>query len=179
MIRNRYDYNFLACMCVVYHDFLDHLDGIVAKVQKVTYPNHDDPILGGFLDAFCDKIVNVLSIWSILIFVRFDNLSSYETFYLLAVCYGVMAYEIVIGIVRVQDFFLAKFKRDFKIEEKEKQENQDVKAITAASMEGKLKEKLESTGIAFLCLSVDKSQENQVNNICKFLFENFKITVPN
>jgi hypothetical protein len=155
-------------MCVVYHDFLDHLDGIVAKVHKVTYPNHDDPILGGFLDAFCDKIVNVLSIWSILIFVQFDQLSSYEAFYLLAICYGVMAYETVIGIVRVQDFFLAKFKRDFKIQEKEPQESQDAKAVTAASMEGKLKEKLESTGIAFLCLSVSKSQANPVNNICKF-----------
>lgn len=109
--NSRYDYNFLAFLCVVYHDFLDHLDGIVAKVQRNTYPNHDDPILGGFLDAFCDKIVNVLSIWTILQTTNFELLSSNESILFLVVCYGVMSYEIIIGIVRVDDFFMAKFKR--------------------------------------------------------------------
>lgn len=111
----RYDYNFMAFMCVVFHDFLDHLDGIVAKVQRVTYPNHDDPTLGGFLDAFCDKIVNVLSLWTIIQSTNFDLLTRNESIVYLFVCYGVIAYESVIGIVRVQDFFLAKFKKYFLI----------------------------------------------------------------
>ena len=34
-----------------------------------------------------------------------------STFIFLFVCYAVMAYESVIGVVRVQDFFLAKFKK--------------------------------------------------------------------
>jgi hypothetical protein len=34
-------------------------------------------------------------------------------------------------------------------------------------MEGKLKEKLESTGIAFLCMSAGKNNSNPILNICK------------
>ncbi len=95
----------MACLCVVFHDFLDHLDGIVAKVHKVTYPEYDDPILGGFLDAFCDKIVNVISIWTIIQYTDFNLVSFYEASVYLFICYAVISYETVIGIVRVQDFF--------------------------------------------------------------------------
>ena len=98
-------------MCVVFHDFLDHLDGIVAKVHRVTYPNEDDPLLGGFLDAFCDKIVNVLSIWTLLQFTDFDKVQNFETIIYLTLCYSVIAYETVIGVIRVQDYFLASFKK--------------------------------------------------------------------
>lgn len=111
IFNKRYDYNFWACMCVVFHDFLDHLDGIVAKVQRVTYPNHDDPLLGGFLDAFCDKIVNVLSIWTIIQSIDLSNASEVEIFFYLFISYAVISYESIIGVVRVQDFFLAKFKQ--------------------------------------------------------------------
>ena len=165
---HRYDYNELAFLCVVYHDFLDHLDGIVAKVHKVKYPGQDDPMLGGFLDAFCDKIVNVISIWTIIQAVNFDLASTNECAIFLFICYGVCAYETVIGIVRVQDYFTAKLKRDFKIEEKKASDSstETKQQITAASMEGKLKEKLESTGIAFLCMSASKLNANPINNIC-------------
>ena len=160
-------------MCVVYHDFLDHLDGIVAKVHKVKYPGIDDPMLGGFLDAFCDKIVNVISIWTIIQAVDFDLTTFNESFIFLFICYGVCAYETVIGIVRVQDYFTAKIKRDYKIEESEKKAvdvNENKQQVTAASMEGKLKEKLESTGIAFLCMSASKQNVNPINNICILIF---------
>lgn len=160
----KYDYNYSAFFCVVFHDFLDHLDGIVAKVQRQTYPNHDDPILGGFLDAFCDKIVNVLSIWSIMQAVNFDLVTNTQAFLFIFVCYAVMGYESVIGIVRVQDFFSVKFKRDYKIDDLKSSETADSSKVTAAAMEGKLKEKLESTGIALLCLSVSKSYLNPINS---------------
>ena len=160
----KYDYNWAAFFCVVYHDFLDHLDGIVAKTQKLTYPGHDDPLLGGFLDAFCDKIVNVFSIWTIIQTINVDNsLSETRTFLFLAICYGVVAYETVIGVVRVQDFFYAKFKKEFNLEDESKPEANPA-AIVAASMEGKLKEKLESTGIAFLCVSISKLNQDPINN---------------
>ena len=46
-----------ACLLVALHDFLDHLDGIVAKAQREMYGERvDDPLLGAFLDAFCDKV---------------------------------------------------------------------------------------------------------------------------
>lgn len=46
----------MAFSLVILHDFLDHLDGIVAKAQKQIYGSVDDPLLGGFMDAFCDKV---------------------------------------------------------------------------------------------------------------------------
>lgn len=98
-------------MCVVFHDFLDHLDGIVAKVHRVQYPGVDCPLLGGFLDAFCDKIVNILSIWTILQFTNFSQTNFFELIMYLILCYSVIAYESVIGIIRVQDYFLASFKK--------------------------------------------------------------------
>lgn len=39
-------------------------------------------------------------------------------------------------------------------------------------MEGKLKEKLESTGIAFLCISVAKTSSSPISSICNFNFVN-------
>ena len=107
----RCDYNLASFMCVVFHDFLDHLDGIVAKVHRITYANHDDPILGGFLDAFCDKIVNVLSLWTVIQMIDFNLVAQTEVTIFLIICYSVMAYESIIGIIRVQDYFLASFKR--------------------------------------------------------------------
>jgi len=95
----------------MFHDFLDHLDGIVAKIQRQTYPNHDDPILGGFLDAFCDKIVSVISILTIIQKVSFDKSSGLEVAAFILLSYAVVAYESLIGIIRVQDFFLAIFER--------------------------------------------------------------------
>jgi len=95
----------------MFHDFLDHLDGIVAKIQRQTYPNHDDPILGGFLDAFCDKIVSVISILTIIQKVSFDKSSGLEVAAFILLSYAVVAYETLIGIIRVQDFFLAIFER--------------------------------------------------------------------
>ena len=55
-IVSRYNWNMSACALVVFHDFLDHLDGIVAKVQRKVYGPVDDPVLGGYLDAVCDKV---------------------------------------------------------------------------------------------------------------------------
>lgn len=101
----------MAFGCVILHDFLDHLDGIVAKVHRESYPNKDDPLLGGFLDAFCDKIVNVLSLWTIIQMIDLNKVNQIESFFFLAVSYAVISYESIIGVVRVQDFFLAKFKR--------------------------------------------------------------------
>jgi len=159
----KYDYNFSAFMCVVFHDFLDHLDGIVAKVHRVEYPGVDCPLLGGFLDAFCDKIVNVLSIWTILQFTNFFQTNLTEMIMYLILCYSVIGYESVIGIIRVQDYFLAAFKKNYNIEDSTAPETNKAK-VTAASMEGKLKEKLESTGIAFLCMGVGNFNSNPILN---------------
>lgn len=152
----KYDFNYCAFLMVVLHDFLDHLDGIVAKVHSRIHPNEDDPKLGGFLDAFCDKIVNIISLLSIL------QTAQFHSFMMALSCailfYAVIGFETKLGIVRVQDFFAVKYNKD----------SEDKVAI-AASMEGKLKEKLESMGIAFFCLAINKNSYFCIlNYICKF-----------
>jgi cytidyltransferase-like protein len=175
----KYDKNELAFLCVLFHDFLDHLDGIVAKVHSTKYPGHDDPLLGGLLDALCDKIVNVFCLWTIIQSVNFEAASFGQSLGFLAICYGVCAYETVIGIVRVQDYFNAKFKRDLKSEDAEKKKDMEssssseaakenkqhlITTTSSTTMEGKLKEKLESTGIALLCMSASSKNSSPIIN---------------
>ena len=98
----------LACLLVLFHDFLDHVDGIVAKVHKRVYgENIDDPLLGGFMDAFCDKIVNTICLWTILQETHFEQTSIFITIGFVILCYTIIALETAIGIVRVQDYFYA------------------------------------------------------------------------
>ena len=52
----------MACGFVLANDFLDHVDGIVAKAQRQVYGNIDNPLLGAFLDAICDKVQLLISI---------------------------------------------------------------------------------------------------------------------
>lgn len=44
---------------MITNDVLDHIDGIVAKAQRQIYGNIDSPLLGAFVDAFCDKVCNI------------------------------------------------------------------------------------------------------------------------
>ncbi len=104
----RYNYSILACLLVLFHDFLDHVDGIVAKVQKRLYGEKiDDPLLGGFMDAFCDKIVNIFCLWTILQETHFHQTSFFISFAFILLCYTIIGLETAIGIVRVQDYFSA------------------------------------------------------------------------
>lgn len=137
-----------AFFMVILHDFLDHLDGIVAKAQKQTYGSVDDPLLGGFMDAFCDKIVNVFALWSIMLTTDFSQMTWNQTSIYVITCSVIIGFEFVLGVVRVQDYFRSYYLRLLR-----KNDAIVSKTDTAAVMEGKLKEKLESMGIAFLCLS--------------------------
>ncbi|KAK3086485.1 hypothetical protein FSP39_019057 [Pinctada imbricata] len=143
-----YQFHTTAFLLILFHDFLDHVDGIVAKAQRQVYGPVDDPILGGFMDAFCDKIVNVFSLWTILMVTDFSSMTIKETAIFAGACAIIIGYEFTIGVVRVQDYFSAYYDRLYK-------KSDDINQTTnvAAVMEGKLKEKLESMGIAFLCLS--------------------------
>ena len=139
----KYEFSIIGCLLVVLHDFLDHVDGIVAKVHKRLYgENIDDPVFGGFLDAFCDKIVNVFSLWTILQETNFQETSFTTSLAFVLLCYTIIGLETAIGVVRVQDYFHASSRG-----------GSSSQGSTAAAMEGKLKEKLESMGLAFLCLS--------------------------
>nr|XP_022286511.1 uncharacterized protein LOC111099500 [Crassostrea virginica] len=144
----KYQYHVAAFSLVIIHDFLDHVDGIVAKAHRQMFGQIDDPLLGGFMDAFCDKIVNVLALWSVLMVTDFGTFSWTEFCLYFGACGIIIVYEFILGVVRVQDYFAAYYDRLHG-----KSEDKAHKGSIAAVMEGKLKEKLESMGIACLCLA--------------------------
>jgi len=136
----KFNYFVSAAVLVAFHDFLDHLDGIVAKAQKKVGYN-DDPLFGAFLDAFCDKIVITTSLWTILFATNYETMDILSLLIYLFTILTLIAYEIAIGSTRVGDYFYARYVE------------KDSRALNA-SMEGKLKEKLESMGVAFLCVAI-------------------------
>ena len=57
-----------ASFLVLWHDFLDHLDGVVAKQQaRDGRSTGDDGAFGAFLDAQMDKLVFCVVLWSFLL----------------------------------------------------------------------------------------------------------------
>lgn len=67
----------------------------------------DDPNLGSFLDAICDKVVNVVCVWSFILLCGYDSISTFQLITFLWVCFTVIGYETVLAIVRIQDFYAA------------------------------------------------------------------------
>lgn len=163
----KYQFHTTAFLLVILHDFLDHVDGIVAKAHRQMFGQVDDPLLGGFMDAFCDKIVNVLALWSILMVTDFRQFSSTGVWLYVGACGVIIVYEFILGVVRVQDYFAAYYERLYGKSDNSRNMS---KSSTAAVMEGKLKEKLESTGIACLCLAqANVCSANSVSGILGIL----------
>lgn len=159
----------VAAALILWHDFLDHLDGIVALAQRQTgAAAGDDQLFGGFIDAFIDKVFFALAVWSTLLCCDFPSLraavadllrhgtqggaagapSSGSSLALeccvLGACTMLVAYEIAIATVRVNDYFTEKLAPP-----PEGVRRRQLRA----GMEGKLKQKLTSIGLAFLALA--------------------------
>ncbi len=47
----------------------------------------------------------MLSLWSILLLTEYGSATAYQTLVYLAVCSTVIGYEVVLGVVRVQDYY--------------------------------------------------------------------------
>lgn len=166
---NRLPGVFVAAVLILWHDFLDHLDGIVALAQRQTgAAAGDDPLFGGFIDAFIDKVFFALAVWSTLLCCDFPSLRSAVAALLrggspraatdaaslgsslsleccvLGACAMLVAYEIAIATVRVNDYFTEKLAPPAEGGRRRK---------LRAAMEGKLKQKLTSIGLAFLALA--------------------------
>jgi len=157
----------LASVLIVLHDFLDHVDGIVAKAQREAgTAEGDDPVFGGFIDAFIDKVFFAVTVWSALLCTDLPALravargllggspaapaaAAQSTLALelsvLAACGVLIAYEVTIATVRVNDYFTEKLAPPKAGERRRR---------LRAAMEGKLKQKLTSFGLAFLALAV-------------------------
>ncbi len=64
------------------------------------------------MDAFCDKIVNIFCLWTILQETNFHETSFFVSFGFILLCYTIIALETAIGVVRVQDYFNAVFSKN-------------------------------------------------------------------
>jgi cytidyltransferase-like protein len=141
----KYGCGYTACGLVVFHDFLDHLDGIVAKTQRKIYGPIDDPLLGGYLDAVCDKILFFFVMAAIFMVAPLHHMTVTQLSVFVGICSVILAYEVILGIVRTTDYYEAHYHRHH--------HGNMTSSGVAASMAGKLKEKLIAISEALLCLA--------------------------
>jgi phosphatidylglycerophosphate synthase len=163
----------LASLLILYHDFLDHVDGIVAVAQRQAgTADGDDPLFGGFIDAFIDKAFFAISIWTTLLCTSMPasraiinillGASDASLFgavatwafateaFIVGASVLLVAYEIMIATVRVTDYFTEKLAPP---------KDSKTRRRLRAAMEGKLKQKMTSFGLAFLALAVPNLAE--------------------
>ncbi|CAD7948013.1 unnamed protein product [Amoebophrya sp. A120] len=144
----KYEYGLTAAFLVMYHDFLDHVDGVVAKVQREDgRAKNDDGRWGGFVDAQCDKVVFCTCLWTLIILNQGVSGDAGALTYilncgLLLTCFLLICMELAIAWVRTRDYFQAVYNTSASAKQG---------ALRAIS-EGKLKQKMESCGVAVLCL---------------------------
>jgi phosphatidylglycerophosphate synthase len=96
-----------AFLLVLFHDYLDHLDGIVAKAQAAL-GHQDDPHLGCFLDAFCDKVVCAAATGGCLLLAA-PSATWTRAAVFNGVPLAVVAVEIALGVVRVDDYYAVRY----------------------------------------------------------------------
>lgn len=136
----------VACFLVMLHDFLDHIDGVVAKQQaKDGRSKGDDPAFGAFVDAQMDKLVFCVCLWSFLLFVDYMDGSFMVNTLVVLTAFTLIGVEFVIAWVRTVDYFQVKFTPP--------ERSGSGPALRAVS-EGKLKQKFESIGVALYCLTL-------------------------
>ena len=138
----KYNYLFAAAFLVMFHDFLDHLDGVVAKQQaRDGRSKGDDGAYGAFVDAQMDKFVFCLCLWSFLVLIDYGTGCVLTNAVVVITSVVLFALELSIAAVRTVDYFEAKYS------------SKGRPALRAVS-EGKLKQKFESVGIALYCLAL-------------------------
>lgn len=55
------------------------------------------------------QVVNVFTLWTILLLVDYRYFSLYQLFVFIGLCCAVIVYETILGVVRVHDYFYAVF----------------------------------------------------------------------
>lgn len=116
----------------------DFIDGLLAMVHK-KLGHQDDPKLGAFLDAFCDKIQWSVATIATLLLANYSGAKTYQIL-IIAVEAAILLYlEGKLGVVRWQDYQYEKGRAD---------EERQLKA----GYSGKLKFALEMIGLGALVL---------------------------
>lgn len=133
----KYNYNYSCFYFIFLHDFLDHLDGIVARVQTKNGVNkNDDKDYGAFIDAQCDKVVFTSISFALILFRKINKPT-------LIILIATIILEVSIFIIRIQNYYFNK-------------NNKNKKKLNAVS-EGKLKQKCETLGLCFLSINYYKT----------------------
>jgi phosphatidylglycerophosphate synthase len=133
----KYNYNYSCFYLIFLHDFLDHLDGIVARVQTKNGVNkNDDKDYGAFIDAQCDKVVFTSISFALILFRKINKPT-------LIILIATIILEVSIFIIRIQNYYFNK-------------NNKNKKKLNAVS-EGKLKQKCETLGLCFLSINYYKT----------------------
>ena len=135
----KYNYNYSCFYLIFLHDFLDHLDGIVARVQFKNGTNKDDDKdYGAFIDAQCDKVVFTGISLALILFRKINKPT-------LIILIGTIILEVSIFIIRVKNYYFNK-----------NNNNINKKKLNAVG-EGKLKQKCETLGLCFLSINYYKT----------------------
>lgn len=121
----------------------DFADGLVAKIHK-KQGFEDDEDLGAFLDAFLDKVFWVGTCLIVLASHDYQNFSILLNVGVYTIPSVLIIIEIVLGKIRLEDFFSNRWKKKLNFVEIHK----DLKAKPS----GKLKMLLECLGLIFLIL---------------------------
>jgi phosphatidylglycerophosphate synthase len=100
-------YSACAALLILWHDLLDHVDGIVAKAQAVRYGPADDQaaLWGGFVDAMADKFVFILTSVCLLMVTDYTATGAATAALTVTLCLLVIAYELALAVVRTNDYF--------------------------------------------------------------------------
>jgi len=165
----KYDYFGFASFLIMFHDFLDHLDGVVAKQQaKDGRSKGDDSVYGAFIDAQMDKLVFCLSMWTFLLFIDYESSEwMVNSIVILSVVF-LIALECCIATIRCTDYFQVKFSVA----------GDSLPAVRAVC-EGKLKQKFESLGLALYCLCLPHPAEHPIflvaGSICLWFAAYFSV----
>ena len=98
----KYNYNYSCFYFIFLHDFLDHLDGIVARVQTKNGVNkNDDKDYGAFIDAQCDKVVFTSISFALILFRKINKPT-------LIILIATIILEVSIFIIRIQNYYFNK-----------------------------------------------------------------------
>merc|ERR1711871_125304 len=105
----KYGWLWTAASMVMFHDFLDHLDGVVAKQQALDGRSKgDDGRFGAYIDAQMDKVVFCLCLWSFLCFMDYTSGNAVVNLIVVLTCATLFGLECAIATVRATDYFTAK-----------------------------------------------------------------------
>lgn len=138
--------SYIACALIVFHDYLDHLDGVVAREHVKLGLLHSETAkcYGAYLDAMCDKLVNMTTLIALL--WSMNGKIGFITF-ALSMC--TVGYESALAWVRTIDYLHST---------SEKSDNKKSPAAIRANLSGKFKEKTESIALALLALDGEYHQ---------------------